>query len=116
MRTETRLVLLYEREELFDGGSRECGARGVMPQGRKAGDAAWQPQHDAVAVAHEEVGVVVAASWSREDFKATSVERVGGIGHLHTVGAARRVRAHVIRVVEGGIKKWYRLTPSITSG
>lgn len=85
-----------------------------MSQDRKAGGAAREPKHNAVTIAHEQVGIDRAAARVGDDFEASPVERVSWIGHLDPASAGG-VRSRIIRVVERGIKNSYRWTTSRTA-
>lgn len=82
----------------------------MIAQGRKAGGTLGDPQGDAVAIAHEDVSGIVCAARDRKDLKRLSEERMGRIGHFSAITAS------VVRVVERGIKKGFRLMPSTTGG
>ena len=72
-----------------------------MPQGQKIGGDTRQAQHDAVAIADQNVAVRTASG--RENLKMAAIERMGRIGHFETI-------AGTFRVVEGGINIGYRST------
>src|SRR5438309_4450994 len=97
----TRLVLLYEGEQLHHGGSAELGAGGIAVQGQKTGGSTRQAQHDAVAIADENVAIWIACR--RDNLELSTIEGVGRIGHCDAAAGA-------IRVVEGGINIGYRST------
>jgi hypothetical protein len=98
----TQLVLLYEREQLCHGSSAESVAGSVASQCQKIGSSPWQAQHDAVAVANEDVAIGIARRG--DNFKLATIERVGRINHFKAI--------RTIRVVEGGINIGYRSTVS----
>src|SRR5437879_733564 len=97
----TRLVLLYEGEQLHNGGSAEFGAGGIAVQGQKTGGSTRQAQHDAVAIPDENVAIWVACR--RDNLELPAIESLGWIGHFQAIAAA-------IRVVDGGINIGYRTT------
>ena len=82
----------------------------MITQGRKAGRTLGDPQGDAVAIAHEDVSGIACAARDRKNLKRLPEEWMGRIGYFSAVTAS------TIRVVEGGIKKGFRLTRSTTSG
>ena len=59
---------------------------------------------------HKDMYGLLIAARDAEDFKPPSKQRFAGIGYLNPVPGAR------FRVVEGGIKRWRRSTPSTTTG
>src|SRR6266481_1300502 len=79
----TRLVLLYEGEQLHHGGSAEFGAGGITVQGQKTGGSTRQAQHDAVAIADENMAVWMAGSGDKLELPA--IEGVGRIGHFEAI-------------------------------
>jgi len=99
----TRLVLLYEGEQLLHSRSAESVAGSVAAQGQKVGGRTRKAQHDAVAIADENVTVWVACCG--DNLEMPAIKGMGRIGHFEVI-------AGVIRVVEGGIKIGYRSTAS----
>lgn len=101
----TQLVLLYEGQEFLHSGAREFVLGSVVPQAQKTGGGTRQTQHDAIAIANQ--NMAVGGPCQSEDFKLPPIERMGGIGHFQPIAA-------VVRVVERGINIGYRSTASRT--
>ncbi|MFI5118665.1 MAG: hypothetical protein ACHP8B_18410 [Terriglobales bacterium] len=72
-----------------------------MVQGQKTGGSTRQAQHDAVAIADENMAVWMAGGG--DNLELPAIEGVGRIGHFEAI-------ARVIRMVEGGINIGYRST------
>ena len=81
----------------------------MIAQARKAGRTLGDPQGDAVAIAHEDVSGIACAARDRKNLKRLPEEWMGRIGYFSAVTAS------TIRVVEGGIKKGFRLIIWITA-
>jgi hypothetical protein len=104
----TRLVLLYEGEKFRDSRPAKSVARSIAVQAQKTGGGTRQSQHDAIAIADENMTVWIVGR--ADDFKLPAIERMGGIGHLERCAAI----ADAVRVVEGGINIGYPSTASRT--
>src|SRR5579871_1208518 len=85
----TRLVLLYEGEQLLHSGSAEFGAGGIAVQGQKIGGSTRQAQHDAVAIEDENVAIWIVRR--RDNLEMPAIEGVGRIGHFEAIAGTIRV-------------------------
>jgi hypothetical protein len=104
-----RLVLLYEREKFLDRRPAKSVAGSIAVQAQKIGGGTRQSQHNAVAIADE--NMTVWAVRRGDDFKLPTIEGMGGIGYLKRYEAI----AAAVRVVERGINIGYRSTASLTA-
>ena len=93
-------VLLYERQQFLYCRPAESVAWGVLPEGQQARRAAGKAQHNAVAIADEDVTVRVACGG--DDLELPAIKGVKGVRHRYLVG-------RTVWVVEGGINVGYRL-------
>jgi hypothetical protein len=76
----TRLVLLYEGEKFLDSRPAKSVARSIAVQAQKTGGGTRQAQHNAIAIADENMPVWIVDRG--DDFELPTKERMGGIGYL----------------------------------
>jgi hypothetical protein len=95
-------VLLHEVQELLGGLPGEFRRWSIKVQRRKTGGAQRRPQNDAVLASQKDVGNLFRRTSDALDAEPLPEQRFARIDHF------RPKLAILIRVVEGGIKKWCR--------
>jgi hypothetical protein len=75
---QTRLVLLYERQDLLDRSGAECASRRGVAQSRKAGRVKRDSQDDAIAMVNQDVR----GGRDAEDSELPSEQRMSRLCYL----------------------------------